>query len=172
MCPLDFIAHHVLKMATPDSLRKIPTAAVIGLCATPLTSFGQAPEGDAATIAALREQVAALTRRLDEVERRQAAEAPENKPARTVGKSPDAALQAELREARAAAKEARAAATEAKTAQQKIEAAPVTGPVIDSGTIAGSGHRHCAATSPSLTHGRTIRTTPQISPPAPVPPLR
>lgn len=130
-------------MTTPNPLQNIAnaarTAAVIGLIATPATSFSQNAEDDAATIAALREQVTALTRRLDEVERRQAARAAE-KPA------PDAEIQNELREAKEAAKEARAAAAEAKTAQRKIQAAPAapaptpaptTAPVITPGTIEG-----------------------------------
>ena len=100
-------------MLSQNSLLKIAnaarTAAGIGLFATPLTTFAQAPEGDAATIAALREQVTALTRRLDEIERRQAAQAPV-KPDKAAEKSVDPAVYAELREARAAAKEARAAA--------------------------------------------------------------
>jgi DcaP outer membrane protein len=133
-------------MSVPKSFQNIAstarTAVGIGLLATPLVSFAQAPEGDAATIALLREQVAALTRRLDEMERRQAAQAPV-KPEKSVeadGKS----VQAEVREARAAAKEARVAAAEFKAAQRKIEAAsaaapgaPATDPVISTGTIQG-----------------------------------
>ncbi len=116
-------------MTSPTSLLKIATAAGIGLLAAPLTSFAQAPEGDAATIAALREQVTALTRRLDEIERRQAAQAPV-KPDETAEKSVDPAVYAELREARAAA-------AAVKSAQSKIEAAPVAAPVMTPGTIAG-----------------------------------
>ena len=125
-------------MPAPNSLLKVAGAAGISLFAVPLTSFAQAPEGDAATIAALREQVAALSRRLDEMERRQAAQAAE-KPA------PDAALQAELRKAQTAAKQAQAAAAEAKAAQKKLQATavtapaagPTTTPVITTGTIEG-----------------------------------
>ena len=55
------------------------TAVAIGLMqalfVTPLTSYSQTNDGDAATIAALREQLTALQRRLEEVERRQAAQA-------------------------------------------------------------------------------------------------
>lgn len=113
------------------------TVAGVGFLASPMTSFAQVPEGDAATIAALREQVAALSRRLDELEQRQAAEAaaqPEKAPENPV----DADVQAELLEARAAAKEARAAAAEAKTAKRKIEAATATtAPLITTGTIEG-----------------------------------
>jgi len=55
------------------------TAVAIGLMqallVTPLTSYAQTNADDAATIAALREQLTALQRRLEEVERRQAAQA-------------------------------------------------------------------------------------------------
>ena len=115
------------------------TAAGIGLFASPLTSFAQAPEGDAATIAALREQVAALTRRLDEVERRQAAQAPV-KPEEPKERPVDAAIQAEVREAEAAADEAQAAVAEVKTLQKEMQAAPASpaaAPVIATGTIEG-----------------------------------
>jgi hypothetical protein len=105
------------------------TAAVIGLLAAPLTSYAQTTEGDAATITILREQVAALTRRLEEVERRQATQASV--------KSGGAAVHAEVREAQAAAKQARAAAAEVKTAQRKIQASPAVAPAITGGTIEG-----------------------------------
>jgi hypothetical protein len=59
------------------------------------------------TIAVLREQVAALTRRLDEMERSQAAQAPA-KPEKSVV-AEEKSVTAEVREARAAAKEARVA---------------------------------------------------------------
>ncbi len=66
-------------MPAPNSFLNIAiaarTVAVIGLLAAPLTSYAQTTEGDAATITILREQVAALTRRLEEVERRQATQA-------------------------------------------------------------------------------------------------
>jgi hypothetical protein len=114
----------------------------ISLLAAPLASFAQAPEGDAATIAILREQVAALTRRLDEMERRQAAQAPV-KPEKSM-EAAEKSVQAEVREARAAAKEARVAAAEFKAAQRKLEATPVAtpatpvaDPVIATGTIQG-----------------------------------
>ena len=133
-------------MTTPKPLQNIShaarTAAVLGLFITPATSFSQNAEGDAATIAALREQVNALTRRLDELERRQAAQAPE-KPT----PAPETEIAEEVREARAAAKEARAAAAEARTTQREIEAAPERSPspaiaaaptpVITPGTIEG-----------------------------------
>jgi hypothetical protein len=108
------------------------------LVAAPSTLFAQAEEGDAATIALLREQVAALTRRLDELERRQAAQAPV-KPEKSdePEDAEEESVHAEVREARAAAKEARAATAEIKAAQRKIEAAPVAGPVITPGTIEG-----------------------------------
>lgn len=117
----------------------VRTAAGIGLLASPLTSFAQAPEGDAATIAALREQVAALTRRLDEVERRQAAQVPV-KPEEPKERRVEAAIQAEVREAEAAADEAQAAVAEVKTLQKEMQAAPVSpaaAPVIATGTIEG-----------------------------------
>ena len=114
------------------------TAVAIGLIqalfAAPLTSFSQTTDGDAATIAALREQVAALTRRLDEVERRQAAQASSDG---SVARSHDTAVHDEVREAQAAARQARAAATEAKAAQRKVQAAPAAAPVITAGTIEG-----------------------------------
>jgi hypothetical protein len=115
------------------------TAAGIGLLASPLTGFAQAPEGDAATIAALREQVAALTRRLDEVERRQAAQVPA-KPEEPKERPMEAAIQAEVREAEAAADEAQAAVAEVKSLQKEMQAAPVSpaaAPVIATGTIEG-----------------------------------
>lgn len=126
-------------MSAPRSFQNIAnatrTALGISLFAAPLTSFAQAPEGDAATIAVLREQVAALTRRLDEMERRQAAQAPA-KPEKSV-ETAEKSVNAEVKEARAAAKEARAAAAEFKAAQRKIETTPVAGPVITPGTIQG-----------------------------------
>lgn len=127
-------------MYAPRSFQNIAsttrTAVGVRLLAAPLTGFAQAPEGDAATIAVLREQVAALTRRLDEMERRQAAQAPV-KPEKSVAAA-EKSVNAEVREARAAAQEARAAAAEFKAAQRKIEAAPpVAGPVITPGTIEG-----------------------------------
>ena len=116
------------------------TAVAIGLMqallAAPLTSFSQTSDGDAATIAALREQVAALTRRLDEVERRQAAQASAPSDG-SAARSHNTSVHDELREAQAAAKQARAAATEAKAAQRKVQAAPAAAPVITAGTIEG-----------------------------------
>ena len=116
------------------------TAVAIGLMqalfATPLTSFSQTSAEDAATIAALREQVAALARRLEEVERRQAAQA--SVPSEgSVARSHDAAVHDELREAQAAAKQARAAAAEAKAAQRQAQAAPAVVPFIGPGPIEG-----------------------------------
>jgi DcaP outer membrane protein len=116
------------------------TAAAIGLMlallAAPLTSFSQTSAEDAATIAALREQVAALERRLDAVERRQAAQS--SAPSEgSVARSPDAALRAEVREAKAAAKQAQTAAAEAKAAQRTVQAAPAVATVITPGTIEG-----------------------------------
>ncbi len=127
-------------MPAPNSLLNIAiaarTVAGISLLAAPLTSYAQEAEGDAATIAALREQVAALTRRLDEVERRQAAQAPA-KPEKPAEKSVDAAIQAEVREAEAAADEAQAAVAEVKAVQRELQAAPAATPVITTGTIEG-----------------------------------
>ena len=128
-------------MTTPKPLQNIShatrTAAVLGLFAAPATSFSQTTDGDAATIALLREQVAALTRRLEEVERRQAAQASAKS-----GTGP--AVQTEVREAQAAAKQAQAAAAEAKAAQRKIQALrrprhrpSSRRPVITAGTIEG-----------------------------------
>jgi hypothetical protein len=116
------------------------TAVAIGLMqalfATPLTSFSQTSAEDAATIAALREQVAALARRLEEVERRQEAQA--SVPSEgSVARSHDAAVHDELREAQAAAKQARAAAAEAKAAQRQAQAAPAVVPFIGPGPIEG-----------------------------------
>jgi hypothetical protein len=106
------------------------------LFATPLTSFSQTSAEDAATIAALREQVAALARRLEEVERRQEAQA--SVPSEgSVARSHDAAVHDELREAQAAAKQARAAAAEAKAAQRQAQAAPAVVPFIGPGPIEG-----------------------------------
>jgi hypothetical protein len=130
-------------MPPTRSFRKLAgaarTAAGITLLATPLTGFAQEPEDDAATIAALREQVAALSRRLDELERRQAAQ-PVARPEESKKRPEDAKIQAEVRDAEAAADEAQAAVAEVKTIQKQIQAAPlppVAAPVIAAGTIEG-----------------------------------
>lgn len=126
-------------MRTPNSFRKIAIAArpavatclMLALSAAPLTGFSQTNETDAATIALLREQVAALTRRLEEVERRQASQA--------AAKSDGAAVQSAVKEAKAATKQAQAAAAEANAAQRKLQAS-ATGaiaPVINAGPIEG-----------------------------------
>ena len=86
---------------------------------------------DAATIALLREQVAALTRRLDEMERRQAAQAS--------AKADGAAVQNVVNEAEAATKQAQVAAAEANAAQRKLQAS-ATGaiaPFVNAGPIEG-----------------------------------
>jgi len=130
-------------MIPPNSLHKIVrvagTAAVLGLFILPLTATAQEDDADAATIAALREQVTALTRRLDELERRQAAKdaSKTEQAAKPVDAEVPAAMQAELREAQKVAKEARAAVAEMKAAQREIQAAPAIGPVITPGTIEG-----------------------------------
>jgi hypothetical protein len=126
-------------MLTQNSFRKIaitarPAAAtglMLALFAAPLTGLSQTSETDAATIALLREQVAALTRRLEEVERRQAAQAS--------AKSDGAAVQSAVKEAKAATKQAQAAAAEATAAQKKLQAAAPTAiaPFVNAGPIEG-----------------------------------
>lgn len=118
-------------MSNPTSLIKI--AAVAGLFAAPPASHAQEENADAATIAALRAQVAELTRRLDALEQRQKAEKPAKSPAAEV----EAGLREEVREAKAATREARAAVVEMKAQQREMQAAPAAGPVITPGTIAG-----------------------------------
>jgi hypothetical protein len=126
-------------MSMPKSFLNVAIAArpaaalslTVALCATPLTSFSQSSETDAATIALLREQVAALTRRLEEVERRQAAQG--------AAKSDGAAVQNAVKEAKAATKQAQAAAAEATAAQKKLQASAPSAiaPFVNAGPIEG-----------------------------------
>lgn len=109
------------------------TAAAVGVFTSPLTAHSQEENADAATIAALREQVAELTRRLEAVERRQAADKPEQPADEPV----QGALKAEVRNARAAAEDARAAVAQLKAQQRELPATPAAAPVITPGTIQG-----------------------------------
>jgi hypothetical protein len=116
----------------------VALALIPALFGAPLTGYSQTggDGGDAATIAALREQVAALTRRLEEVERRQAAQTAA-KPDASAERLLSSSILEEVRVAQTAAKEAQAAAAEVKAAQRSIQSAPVSGPVITAGTVQG-----------------------------------
>jgi hypothetical protein len=96
---------------------------MLALLAAPATTFAQASSEDAATISALREQVAALERRLEEVERRQAGQAQ----VPPVARPTKPAVQDEVREAQAAAKQAQTAAAKAQAAQRSAESVSAAG---------------------------------------------
>jgi DcaP outer membrane protein len=130
-------------MILPGSPHKIVraagTAAALGWLALPLTAIAQEDEVDAATIAALREQVTALTRRLDELERRQltkdATEA--EQAAKLADVEMMAEMQAEVKRAQKATQEARSAVAEMKAAQREVEAAPAGESIVTLGTVEG-----------------------------------